>query len=381
MQGTYVRSLFRELDPTRRNKDSMCHNQGPAWPNKFQQTNQKKKNVGRTPAQWQSTDLADISVARPSRTLNKQVAELSSGRVKPTSISTLSKLLADLFFHPGRTMPLLFQQPPCVWTNSLNLCSLKYETQSLIQKLWKELWCQVEAYFLKGGSTLKTNPSGQLVTFPNEQCLGKGTAGCLCSDSCSIKIGHRTNSFVSLTKWYPSPHYEDLRLLLKGPKQQVPLTPFWRLGQLSFLKPSLCQLRFSAIWWRRGSVLQAACQLLHHSCSTPQILCWGNARNFTRITLNSQNLWTRGPPLLSQEIGFLSDCLCQGTRTTDWLLRLLDSQMYTVGKGRHTHMHAHTHRNLCPWQTSIINHRTRVPSQNPSSQVANVLKTTSSNKS
>lgn len=171
-----------------------------------------------------------------------------------------------------------------------------------------------------------------------------------------------------------------LALAPKGTKAKSSPHPILKaLGQLPFLKPSLCQLRFSAIWWARGSVLQAACQLLHHSCSAPHLLCWGNARNFTRITLNSQNLWTHGPPLLSQEIGFLSDCLCQGTRTTDWLLRLLDSQMYTVGKGRHTH--THTHRNLCPWQTSIINHRTRVPSQNPSSQFANVLKTTSSNKS
>ena len=73
------------------------------------------------------------------------------------------------------------------------------------------------------------------------------------------------------------------------------------------------------------------------------------------------------------------------------------NEIYTSRKvGKHTHsfnkdnvpgvisamgVHTHTHRNLCPWQTSIINHRTCVPSQNPSSQFASALKTTSTNKS
>ena len=89
-------------------------------------------------AQWQATDPADINVARPSRTVNKQVAELSSEEVGATSVSTLSKLPADLFFHPGRKMPLLSQQPPCVQTNLwvyILWAAQKYEAWWLIQKL------------------------------------------------------------------------------------------------------------------------------------------------------------------------------------------------------------------------------------------------------
>ena len=140
-RGPCVRSLVRELDPTWRNTDSTCHNQDAAQPNKFKQT----KKTEHLPSDRPLTYLADISVARPSRTLNKQVAELSSGKVGPTSISTLSKLLADLFFHPGRTMPLLFKQPPCVRTNSLNLCPLKYESSFINPKA-------VERALMPGGS-------------------------------------------------------------------------------------------------------------------------------------------------------------------------------------------------------------------------------------
>lgn len=56
--------------------------------------------------------------------------------------------------------------------------------------------------------------------------MDKGRPGCLRFDSYSTRIGHRLHSFVSLTKWKPSPHYEVLHLLLKGPKWPVPLTPY-----------------------------------------------------------------------------------------------------------------------------------------------------------
>lgn len=54
------------------------------------------------------------------------------------------------------------------------------------------------------------------------------------------------------------------------------------------------------------------------------------------VTLTSQSLWTLVSPSLS--CSFTEDQvslwlnLCQGTRTTDWLLRLLKSQMHRVGK-------------------------------------------------
>lgn len=56
--------------------------------------------------------------------------------------------------------------------------------------------------------------------------MGKGRVGCLHFGSYSTWIGHRFDNCVSLTKWYPSPRYEDLHLLFKGPKQPVPLNPY-----------------------------------------------------------------------------------------------------------------------------------------------------------
>lgn len=44
-----------------------------------------------------ATDLADISVARPSRAVNKEMATLGSQGEGPLRVSTLSTLLADLF--------------------------------------------------------------------------------------------------------------------------------------------------------------------------------------------------------------------------------------------------------------------------------------------
>lgn len=82
--------------------------------------------------------------------------------------------------------------------------------------------------FLKGGSTLKSNLGGSQLNSPNKQCMDKGQAGCFCFNSCSIRIGHRADNFVSLTKWYLSPHYEDLHLLLNRPKLPAPLTLFER---------------------------------------------------------------------------------------------------------------------------------------------------------
>lgn len=73
----------------------------------------------------QATDLADISVARPSRTVSKQVAELSSEGVGPTSVSTFSKLLADLSFT-------LVGRSPCFF-NSRPVCELIFE--SMFSKL------------------------------------------------------------------------------------------------------------------------------------------------------------------------------------------------------------------------------------------------------
>lgn len=65
-------------------------------------------------------------------------------------------------------------------------------------------------------------PGGSRLNFP----MDKGRPANLHFDSYSTRIGHRLDHFVSLTKWNLSPHYEDLHLLLKGPRQPVPLSPY-----------------------------------------------------------------------------------------------------------------------------------------------------------
>lgn len=99
-------------------------------------------------------------------------------------------------------------------------------------------------------------------------------------------------------------------------------------------------------------------------------------KEFSKIvTATSQSLWTLVSCILS--CSFTDDQvslwlnLCQGTRTTDWLLKLLKSQMHTVGK----EWWGGTPQ-ACPWQTSIINHRTLISVQDPSSKFGRLLKTT-----
>lgn len=164
------------------------------------------------------------------------------------------------------------------------------------------------------------------------------------------------------------------------PKLPVPLTPFeYSWSALIFKALDFVSLGSPPFGGQRGACPKWPANFTI-TAATLQTLLRKCKEFYKIVALTSHNLWTLVPLIVP--CSFTGDWislwlnLCQGTRTTDWLLRLLKSQMYALGKGW-----TKKKKNLCPWQTSIINHRTFIPVQDPSSKFAKELKTTISNKS
>lgn len=141
--------------------------------------------------------------------------------------------------------------------------------------------------------------------------MDKWRVGCLRFDSGSTQSGCGFDDFVSSTKWYPSPHYEDLHLLLfKGPKLPALLTPFecsW--SALIFKALDFVSLDSPPFGGQRGVCSQRPAHVTVTAAALRrECLLLRKCKEFYKIvTLTSQSLWTPVPPVLSQEIIFLSD--------------------------------------------------------------------------